>query len=79
MLSGVRAQIAIRIVGDDLDVLRGEGAALACPPRPTIPGLADLELEQVPPRGRSRFTTRLCTGRAVRRVAGDPAAPACRR
>ncbi|MBN8454135.1 efflux RND transporter permease subunit [Accumulibacter sp.] len=45
MLSGVRAQIAIRIVGDDLDVLRGEGAALR-DRLATIPGLADLELEK---------------------------------
>ena len=41
MLSGVRAQIAIRIVGDDLDVLRGEGAALR-ERLAAIPGLADL-------------------------------------
>lgn len=45
MLSGVRAQIAIRIVGDDLDVLRGEGAALR-ERLAAIPGLADLELER---------------------------------
>ncbi len=45
MLSGVRAQIAIRIVGDDLDVLRGEGAALR-DRLATIPGLTDLELEK---------------------------------
>ncbi|MDX9706485.1 MAG: efflux RND transporter permease subunit [Azospira sp.] len=45
MLSGVRAQIAIRIVGDDLDVLRGEGAALR-DRLAAIPGLADLELER---------------------------------
>jgi HME family heavy-metal exporter len=45
MLSGVRAQIAIRIVGDDLDVLRGEAAALR-DRLAGIPGLADLELEK---------------------------------
>jgi len=45
MLSGVRAQIAIRIVGDDLDVLRGEGAALR-DRLANIAGLADLELEK---------------------------------
>ncbi len=45
MLSGVRAQIAIRIVGDDLDVLRGEGAALR-DRLAAVPGLADLELEK---------------------------------
>ncbi|HEX5804078.1 MAG TPA: efflux RND transporter permease subunit [Azospira sp.] len=45
MLSGVRAQIALRIVGDDLDLLRGEGAALR-DRLATIPGLADLELEK---------------------------------
>jgi HME family heavy-metal exporter len=45
MLSGVRAQMAIRIVGDDLDTLRGEAdrlrAALA-----GVPGIADLEIEK---------------------------------
>ncbi|MFC5302624.1 efflux RND transporter permease subunit [Azospira restricta] len=45
MLSGVRAQIALRIVGDDLDLLRGEGAALR-DRLAAIPGLTDLELEK---------------------------------
>ncbi|MBI2308538.1 MAG: efflux RND transporter permease subunit [Rhodocyclales bacterium] len=45
MLSGVRAQIALRIVGDDLDVLRGEGAALR-DRLAAVPGLTDLELEK---------------------------------
>ncbi|MEN9314234.1 MAG: hypothetical protein RIS35_627, partial [Pseudomonadota bacterium] len=48
LLSGVRAQIAIRVVGDDLDVLRGEAARLR-ERLAAIQGLADLEIEkQVP-------------------------------
>ncbi|MEI7444839.1 MAG: efflux RND transporter permease subunit [Burkholderiales bacterium] len=45
MLSGVRAQIAIRIVGEDLDTLRGQAAALR-ERLATIPGIADLEIEK---------------------------------
>ncbi len=45
MLTGVRAQMAIRIFGDDLDTLRAEAerlrAALAA-----VPGIADLEIEK---------------------------------
>lgn len=45
ILSGVRAQIAIKIFGDDLDVLRGEAASLQTR-LSHIPGLADLEIEK---------------------------------
>jgi HME family heavy-metal exporter len=45
MLSGVRAQIAIRIVGEDLDTLRGQAAALR-DRLAKIPGIADLEVEK---------------------------------
>ncbi len=45
ILSGVRAQIAIKIFGDDLDVLRGQAAALQAR-LAGIPGLADLEIEK---------------------------------
>ncbi len=45
MLSGVRAQIAIRIVGDDLDTLRGEAERLR-QALSGIPGIADLEVEK---------------------------------
>ena len=45
LLSGVRAQIAIRVVGDDLDVLRAQAAALRERLAP-IRGLADLEIEK---------------------------------
>jgi HME family heavy-metal exporter len=45
MLSGVRAQIAIRIVGEDLDTLRGQAAALR-DRLARIPGIADLEVEK---------------------------------
>jgi HME family heavy-metal exporter len=45
ILSGVRAQIAIRIVGDDLDVLRAQAAALQTALAP-LPGLADLDIEK---------------------------------
>ena len=45
LLSGVRAQIAIRIVGDDLDVLRAQAAALR-QRLAGIRGLADLEIEK---------------------------------
>lgn len=45
LLSGVRAQIAIRIVGDDLDTLRSQAAALRLR-LASIPGLADLEIEK---------------------------------
>jgi HME family heavy-metal exporter len=45
LLSGVRAQIAIRIVGDDLDTLRTQAAALRTR-LAGIRGLADLEIEK---------------------------------
>ena len=45
MLSGVRSQIAIKIVGDDLDTLRGQADALRTK-LAIIPGLADLEIEK---------------------------------
>ena len=45
ILSGVRAQIAIKIFGDDLDTLRGEADALRTR-LAAIPGLADLEIEK---------------------------------
>jgi heavy-metal exporter, HME family len=45
MLSGVRAQIAIRIVGDDLDTLRAEAERLR-EQLSRIPGIADLEVEK---------------------------------
>ena len=45
LLSGVRAQIAIRVVGDDLDVLRAQAAALR-ERLAGIRGLVDLEIEK---------------------------------
>jgi heavy-metal exporter, HME family len=45
MLSGVRSQIAIKIVGDDLDTLRGQADLLRSKLAP-IKGLADLEIEK---------------------------------
>ncbi len=45
MLSGVRAQIAIKIFGDDLDTLRGQADALRAA-LASIPGVADLEIEK---------------------------------
>ena len=45
MLSGVRAQIAIKVFGDDLDILRGQAAAIRDRVA-SIPGVADLEVEK---------------------------------
>ena len=45
MLSGVRAQIAIKIVGEDLDTLRAQAGLLRAR-LAKIPGLADLEIEK---------------------------------
>lgn len=45
MLSGVRSQIAIKIFGDDLDVLRAQADALRAR-LAAIPGVADLEIEK---------------------------------
>jgi HME family heavy-metal exporter len=45
MLSGVRAQIAIKIFGDDLDTLRGQAEGLRVA-LSRIPGIADLEVEK---------------------------------
>ena len=45
MLSGVRSQIAIKLFGDDLDVLRGQADVLRAK-LAKIPGLADLAIEK---------------------------------
>jgi len=45
MLSGVRAQVAIKIFGDDLDILRASAATLQRQ-LAGIPGVADLEIEK---------------------------------
>lgn len=45
LLSGVRAQIAIKLYGDDLDTLRGQAARLR-DELATIPGLSDLQIEK---------------------------------
>lgn len=45
MLSGVRTQIAIRIVGENLDVLRAEAESLR-EKLSTVRGIADLEIEK---------------------------------
>ncbi len=45
MLSGVRAQIVLKIFGDDVDTLRGLAAALQTR-LANIPGLVDLQLEK---------------------------------
>ncbi len=45
MLSGVRSQIAIKLFGDDLDVLRGQADVLRAK-LASIPGLADLAIEK---------------------------------
>ena len=45
MLSGVRAQMAIRVFGEDLDTLRAEAERLRAALAP-VPGIADLEIEK---------------------------------
>jgi HME family heavy-metal exporter len=45
LLSGVRAQIALKIYGDDLDTLRGLAADLRTRLR-SIPGVTDLQIEK---------------------------------
>ena len=45
MLSGVRSQIAIKLFGDDLDLLRGQADVLRAK-LAVIPGLADLAIEK---------------------------------
>jgi heavy-metal exporter, HME family len=45
MLSGVRSQIAIKLFGDDLDVLRGQAEVLRAR-LSTVAGLADLAVEK---------------------------------
>jgi HME family heavy-metal exporter len=45
MLSGVRAEIALKIFGDDLDTLRGTAEALRAK-LAAVPGLVDLQVEK---------------------------------
>ena len=45
MISGVKAQIGIKLYGDDLDVLRRKGEELKAA-MSGVPGLADVQLEQ---------------------------------
>ncbi len=45
LLSGVRAQIAIKVFGEDLDTLRGLAAGLR-DRQVAIPGITDLQIEK---------------------------------
>ncbi|MBI3145982.1 MAG: efflux RND transporter permease subunit [Pseudogulbenkiania sp.] len=45
LLSGVRAQIALKVYGDDLDTLRGQAASLR-DRLARVPGLTDLQIEK---------------------------------
>lgn len=67
LLSGVQAQIAIKIFGDDLEVLRG----LAAEVREAIedvPGLADIEVERITlvPQIHVRFDRQRCATYGLR-------------
>ena len=46
MLSGVRAQIALKVFGDDLDTLRTLSETLRTRLAANVPGLADLQIER---------------------------------
>ena len=46
MLSGIRAEIALKIYGDDLDTLRSLAETVARPARRRVRGLADLQVEK---------------------------------
>ena len=46
MLSGVRAQIALKVFGDDLDTLRAVAEGLRARLAANVPGLADLQVER---------------------------------
>ena len=54
LLSGVRAQIAIRLIGDDLEVLRAQAAALQQRLQ-GVTGLVDLEVEKIQPAPQIRI------------------------
>lgn len=46
LLSGVRAQIAVKLFGDDLDVLEDKGREIEAAVR-TVPGASDVQMEQI--------------------------------
>jgi Cu/Ag efflux pump CusA len=46
LLSGVRAQIAVKIFGDDTDTLRGLAEQMRGSARHGVPGLVDLTVEK---------------------------------
>jgi cobalt-zinc-cadmium resistance protein CzcA len=56
MVSGVRSQVAIKIFGDDLSVLREKGDAIA-KALSTLPGTTDLRVERV--TGQNYLTVRI--------------------
>lgn len=45
LLSGVRAQVAVKLYGDDLSVLRGKAAEIQAT-MATVPGVVDLQIEK---------------------------------
>ncbi|WP_282099209.1 efflux RND transporter permease subunit [Deefgea sp. CFH1-16] len=67
LLSGVRAQIALKIYGDDLDALRGEAAGLK-EKLAKIPGLTDLQIEKQVLIPQIKVRIDYDRGRAARRV-----------
>jgi Cu/Ag efflux pump CusA len=66
MLSGVRAEIALKIFGDDLDTLRSTAEALRTR-LAQIPGITDLQVEKQPGAVIEELS-RLSNGRIVSRI-----------
>ena len=68
---GVRAQIALKIFGDDLDALRAHRRSASRSELAGIPGLADLQVEKQVLHPAARNPRRLRPRRALRRAAGS--------
>jgi cobalt-zinc-cadmium resistance protein CzcA len=63
LLSGIKAQIAIKLFGDDLDVLEAKGQEIQAIVK-TIPGASDVQMEQI--SGEAQLVVRADRGELAR-------------